>query len=73
MTILTFQLKFRGFVEARKFAHSLNLKSRKEWDEWCAKNMKSSKPKDIPVVPNIAYKDNGWIDYSDWLGINTNK
>ena len=27
-----------------------------------------SKPKDIPVVPNLAYKSNGWINFKDWLG-----
>jgi len=45
----------------------LKLKNRKEWDEWCKKNI-HSKPKDIPVVPNLAYKSNGWINFKDWLG-----
>lgn len=68
MATHVFQLKFREFTEARKFARSLNLKNRKEWDEWCAENM-FSKPKDIPVVPNVAYKNHGWKNYSDWLGV----
>ena len=50
-----FDLKFRDFDKAREFSRSLKLKNRKEWDEWCKKNIKS-KPKDIPVVPNLAYK-----------------
>ncbi len=68
MTTYIFQLKFREFKKAREFARSLNLHGRKEWDNWCAINI-HSKPKDIPVVPNIAYKDNGWVDYNDWLGV----
>ena len=63
----TFDLKFRDFTKAREFSRSLELKNRKEWDAWCTKNIKS-KPKDIPVVPNLAYKNNGWINYKEWLG-----
>ena len=62
-----FDLEFRDFKKAREFSRSLKLKNRKEWDEWCKKNIKS-KPKDIPVVPNLAYKNNGWVDFNDWLG-----
>ena len=61
-----FDLKFRDFKKAREFSRSLKLKSRKEWDEWCKQNLKS-KPKDIPVVPNLAYKNNGWVSFKDWL------
>ncbi len=63
-----FTLKFRSFLEAREFARSLQLTSKKEWDEWCSKNV-LRKPKDIPVLPNVAYKNLGWINYDDWLGI----
>ena len=62
-----FDLKFRDFKKAREFSRSLKLKNRKEWDEWCKKNRKY-KQKDIPVVPNLAYKNNGWVDFNDWLG-----
>ena len=36
-----FDLKFRDFDKAREFSRSLKLKNRKEWDEWCKKNIKS--------------------------------
>tara|TARA_Y100000748_G_scaffold289089_1_gene274594 strand:- start:445 stop:714 length:270 start_codon:yes stop_codon:yes gene_type:complete len=62
-----FDLKIRDFRRAREFSRSLKLKNRKEWDEWCKKSIKS-KPKDIPVFPNLSYKNNGWINYKDWLG-----
>ncbi len=63
----TFKLKFRDFVAAREFARSLKLRNRKEWDLWCSTNL-STKPKDIPILPNVAYKNIGWISYDDWLG-----
>ena len=68
MSKYIFNMKFRDFLNARKFARSLNLKNRKEWDGWCADNL-HQKPKDIPVVPNACYKKNGWISYDDWLGV----
>ncbi len=68
----TFEMKFREFNSARKFARSLKLKNKKEWDKWC-EDSPSLKPQDIPILPNVAYKNIGWIDYGDWLGIKTNK
>ena len=62
-----FDLKFRDFNKAREFSRSLNLKNRKEWDQ-CCKNNIHTKPKDIPVLPNLTYKNNGLIDFKDWLG-----
>ena len=59
-------LKLRDFKGARDFARSLGLSTKTEWDEWCNTNLKT-KPKDIPVLPNVAYKGCGWISYKDWL------
>ena len=63
---IKYTLKLRDFGKAREFARSLGLSTRSEWDTWCNKNSKT-KPKDIPVLPNIAYKGRGWISYKDWL------
>tara|TARA_Y100001960_G_scaffold293523_1_gene336588 strand:+ start:823 stop:1041 length:219 start_codon:yes stop_codon:yes gene_type:complete len=68
ITKKTFKLKFRSFTQARQFARSLKLQNRKEWDLWCSSNP-SIKPKDIPILPNVAYKNIGWISYDDWLGV----
>jgi hypothetical protein len=58
---------FRTFSDARTFAHSLNLKSVREWEQYC----NSGKiPDDIPRHPDRSYKDKGWINYWDWLGTN---
>ncbi len=59
--------EYRSFEEARKFARSLNLKSDKEWRDWCKTN---ERPEDIPAVPWRTYKKDGWIGLGDWLGHN---
>jgi len=56
---------FLPFEEARAFARNLDLKTQKEWFAFT----KSGKlPKNIPVAPNLTYKNKGWIDWGDWLG-----
>ena len=52
------------FEEARAFARSLNLKSYTEWEQFC----KSGKPNNVPLNPNIIYKNQGWNGYEDFLG-----
>ncbi len=67
--IQTNEIIYRNFIDAREFARGLNLKSYKEWSEFC-KN--GSKPKDISNNPQNTYKNNGWISWGDFLG-NSNK
>ena len=62
--IATSQRKYRSFKEAREYARSLNLKSRKEW----TKHTKTPGfPDDIPVGLERAYKDE-WTSMGDFLG-----
>ncbi|MFL2692389.1 MAG: DEAD/DEAH box helicase family protein [Gammaproteobacteria bacterium] len=56
---------YRPFKDARKFVHSLNLKSGREWRAYA--NSKQC-PDDLPVNANTTYKDKGWISMGDWLG-----
>jgi superfamily II DNA or RNA helicase len=56
------------FEEARKIVKSFNLKSTKEWTEFC--NSKN-KPSNIPNRPSAVYKDKGWKNWGDWLGTYT--
>jgi len=57
--------KFRSFEDARKFVHSLGLKSANDWREYC----KSGKIlKNIPKEPHLHYRKQGWISWGDWLG-----
>jgi superfamily II DNA or RNA helicase len=61
--------EWRVFDEAREFARSLKLKGSVEWRKYCKGELKEYefKPYDIPSSPYEAYKDKGWIDFSDWL------
>lgn len=56
---------YKDFSSARKFIHSLKLKSSKEWFIYLKEG---GKPNDIPTKPERTYKDKGWIGMSDWLG-----
>gem|GEM_PF-3245476 len=59
-----YKKRYRSFEEARAFVHTLKLRSGKEWTVYCKSG---NKPKDIPIHPERAYRDN-WKDRGDWLG-----
>jgi hypothetical protein len=56
--------QYRSFEEARAFVHSLALPNS---DAWAAYSKSGKRPKDIPAVPRIAYKDE-FKGMGDWLG-----
>lgn len=64
---------FRSFEKARRFAHSLKLKTVKEWQLYVAKGIygKVKRPDDIPTNPYNTYKNKGWISWGDWIGTGT--
>ena len=53
------------FEEARNFARNLKLENHKEWKDYCKSG---KKPDDIPVAPQSAYRDKGWISWGEFLG-----
>ena len=53
------------FKEARDYVRGLGLKSAIEWREW-AKSIE--RPNNIPSNPNLFYKDQGWINWGNFLG-----
>lgn len=56
---------YLSFDDTKKWVHSLNLKMYKEW-----RNLDKNKlPYGIPKSPEHHYKNKGWVDYYDWLGI----
>ncbi len=63
--IETTRLPWRIFFDARLFVHTLNIKNRVEWRNYCKSG---EKPEDIPTDPEKAYKNNGWKGIGDWLG-----
>jgi len=58
--------EYLSYAEARNFIHSLKLKSFKEWQKYCKSG---KKPENIPTAVHRIYKNEGWIDMIDWLGI----
>lgn len=57
--------KFKPFAEARDFARSLGLRTKRDWVSYLASGRK---PANIPANPDASYRDKGWISFSDWLG-----
>lgn len=55
---------FKSFPEARAFARSLGLKTRREWAE---RAEHPDFPADVPAWPDYAYR-NDWKGWNDWLG-----
>ena len=53
------------FVEARKYACDLKLRSRTEWEKFTKSNSRNYL---IPVNPDTVYKNSGWINWGDFLG-----
>ena len=58
-------MKYRTFIEARKFVRGLGLKNKQEWRDYFKSG---KKPEDIPADPYHWYKGKGWISMGDWLG-----
>ena len=54
--------KFLSFVQARKYVRK-NMTGR-EWWEWC----KDNRPPNIPIRPDVIYKNKGWKSWKDWFG-----
>ncbi|MEO8427763.1 MAG: helicase-related protein [Verrucomicrobiota bacterium] len=59
------RLSWRPFEQAREFVRSLRLKRATEWREYSKSNRR---PADIPAAPNHIYRQQGWVDWGDWLG-----
>jgi hypothetical protein len=55
--------KWRPFVEARAFVHTLHLKNFTEWRKYISTGQK---PNDIPSAPRDAYEE--FAGMGDWLG-----
>ena len=56
------------FVEARKYACDLKLRSRTEWGKYTKSNSRNFL---IPVNPDTVYKNSGWTNWGDFLGSGT--
>lgn len=63
-TIASFEREFLPFESTKRFVHSLGLKSREDWRNYCKSG---SMPRNIPAVSQNAYQER-WIGMWDWLG-----
>jgi len=64
--------KYLSFDEARDYVRGQNLENTRAWKKWSNGTLegKERRPDFIPSNPNIVYRNNGWISWSDWLGNN---
>ena len=57
------------YHEALNYAHSLGLKSRRQWSEyWLDKSNLHARPLGLPLNPKAVYKGE-WINWGKWLGV----
>jgi len=69
------EIPYRDFKSTRKFIHSLKLRERKDWDYFCRGKLphKPARTENIYAFPEIAYRNNGWNGWEDWLGSGMNQ
>ena len=63
--------KWMSYDEAKKFVHSLKLKSQQEWRNYIKGQILNlpAKPEDIPNAPEQTYGKKGdWVNWGDFLG-----
>lgn len=63
----TYVMSHVSFDEAKKFAISLRLKGMNEWRDYCTLGLL---PNNMTTNPHFIYKNNGWINWGDFLGTN---
>lgn len=62
-----FERGFISYEEARLFARLLGFRTSIEWTAWASRES-GLLPDNIPVSPQTAYKNKGWVSWSDFLG-----
>lgn len=58
--------KYLPLDKAKDFVHTLKILNKEDWWDYC---QSQNKPKDIPSQPQSYYRDKGWLNWEDWLGI----
>jgi len=56
---------FLEFEVARESVWEVGLQSKEQWEQWCREGQR---PDTIPSNPDVTYKGEGWLSWSDWLG-----
>lgn len=62
--------KYLTFDEARAYVRIQNLENTKSWKKWSNGTLegRNRRPDFIPSNPDIIYRNDGWISWSDWIG-----
>ena len=61
---------YESYQEARSKIRKLHLNSSHQWKRHCYfQNL----PSGVPENPELVYRNTGWSNYKDWLGIKTIK
>jgi hypothetical protein len=63
--VATFNIQYMEFSKAMEFVHTLELKSRSKWQDYCKSG---NKPDNIPYAPWLTYKNKGWTSMGNFLG-----
>lgn len=61
--------KYLSFIEARAYVRSQNLENARAWKKWSNGTLegKDRRPDFIPSNPDVIYRNDGWISWSDWI------
>ena len=61
--------KYLSFKKARAYVRKQNLKNTRAWKKWSKGVLKGKekRPDFIPSNPDVVYKNDGWISWSDWI------
>ena len=64
--IANYNKQYLDFNNAKAFVRNLKFKSVSDWRAYC---ISEKKPFNIPSSPEKIYENKGWINFSDWLGV----
>jgi hypothetical protein len=68
--IASFNISYLSYAEAKKIIQRKKLKNWKDWRAYCRTK---EFPKNIPKNPFNSYKNKGWVNLYDWLGVKKNE
>ena len=57
--------RWKTYEKAREYVRELKFKNPAEYLKW---STTPDRPYDIPTTPAREYKDNGWVNWTDYLG-----
>jgi len=60
---------YLSFEKAREYVHNIGLNTSKDWKRWSNGTLegKDRRPNFIPSRPDVIYKNDGWVSWTDWI------